>query len=240
METTPNINMAEFFEPRKLSELVIGLPNSRQHIEALVNGIIPFPSAKTGICLYGPYGSGKTAAAKALPAIFESAGKLRPTAMAGKQLYPNPDYVTELGCTSLSLPELTEAVRKPASIHGRFSGSGYRWLILNEFDQLTPHAQAGMKALMEEKGNFTLFILTTNIRNIDGGVISRSHMIEMAPPLPVVLVPRGRDVLRMCGVPDADVPDAQILNLAHRSGGDFRDFIDAIVGLGEMYGKVPL
>jgi DNA replication protein DnaC len=56
------------YQPHTIAQIVFANDESRQLIEDIVSGVMPFPfEGKTGILLYGTFGSGKTTLARLLP-----------------------------------------------------------------------------------------------------------------------------------------------------------------------------
>ena len=49
------------------------MPHSRSKLEMIIDGTLPVPGSKSGILLYGIYGTGKTTMAKLLPGWLETA-----------------------------------------------------------------------------------------------------------------------------------------------------------------------
>ena len=60
------------YQPQTIAEVVFGNDESRLLIEDIVSGVPPFPfEGKTGILLYGTFGTGKTTLARLLPEAIE-------------------------------------------------------------------------------------------------------------------------------------------------------------------------
>ena len=70
------------YQPHTIAQIVFANDESRQLIEDIVTGVMPFPfEGKTGILLYGTFGSGKTTLARLLPEAIEQGQTAQSLAM---------------------------------------------------------------------------------------------------------------------------------------------------------------
>ena len=77
------------YQPQAISDVVFGNDESKLRIEEIINGDVPFPfEGKTGILLFGIFGTGKTTIANLLPEAIEQG-------QAGTGLAMQPEY---FGC----------------------------------------------------------------------------------------------------------------------------------------------
>jgi len=76
MNVYPN-NFSSPFKPTSLDDFVISDAASKQQLEAIVSGKLPFPLfGKNSICLWGTYGTGKSTLALLLPHLLEQSANL--------------------------------------------------------------------------------------------------------------------------------------------------------------------
>ena len=224
------------FPPKSLTDFVISDASSRQEIENIVNGNIPFPVFKEAICLWGAYGTGKTTLAKMLPPMLEASGNM-PKSSNGLNPFQSLDYyhITSCGHGSNSVNLVQEMAKRSSSVVD-LSPKGYFYEILDEVDMMTQAAQASLKSYISEAKD-TVFIITTNHPDkLNAGLKDRSYMIEMNQPSPVEMEQTGRRFLRDMGLTGNEVSSEILQQIAAASRGSMREFGGAIITIGLRYG----
>lgn len=224
------------FEPQNFADFVISDPVSQLLLNSILAGRLPFPMmGKSAICLWGTYGSGKTALAKRLPRWLEQSGHLRRTVRAQSLFESEYMYFTPCGSGSNATSTMQELHKRTAS-EVSYSATGWHFEIFDEADLLTSNAQASLKAAITQAEN-TIFILTTNhLNRLDGGLRDRAHLIEMNQPPATALVEPGRRMLQKMGLTGEEVSEDVLIDLASKSRGSMRDFCNSIAILGASYG----
>lgn len=233
--------MANFnnpFAPTSLADFTISDPQSKQQLESIVTGAMPFPLQKYTICLWGTYGTGKTTLAEMLPVLIEQSTNLRPSPRTSRGFVAQQYWhLTACGVGSNSA-KMMDDLRNRASSDIDISPGGYFYEILDEVDMLTDNAQASLKSAISNM-NGVIFILTTNHpTKLDKGVRDRSYLIEMNQPELADMEDMGRRFLRQMGLAGDEVPSATMQQLATASNGSIRDFGDAVAVIGQSYGGV--
>lgn len=197
-------------QPTTLDDVVISNKNGKARLEQIVNGSIPFPDFKTGILLWGTWGTGKTTLARMLPDLFE---QTRCSNNAFYDFWP-------CGAGANGSQMLSQAERRTWGISS--NGSGLHYVILDEVDNLTDLAQKQLKAWMNRKD--VVFILTTNyLPQIDKGVQNRCYLIEMNAAQPADWLPLVQRVIASYGA--ASVPDSVLLPVIADCDGSARDIL---------------
>lgn len=221
-----NVNI-EDYQPRTISDIVFGNSNSESKINQIVSGQLPFPAfGKQALLLYGVWGTGKSTLAKILPDAIEL-GKRGNTC---KQ--PPIIHKCKQGDNGARLMDNIEQQTSFIS----FNDSGLHYVVLDEVDMLTKNAQASLKGLLDRKS--LVAILTTNhIEQIDKGILSRSHLIEMNAAQPQQWLPLCQRILKDLGV--GPVSNNQLLPIIAGAKGSARDIASEMFEIAANNGLGP-
>lgn len=200
------------YQPQTIAEVVFGNDESRQLIEDITNGTFPFPfEGKTGILLYGTYGTGKTTLANILPEAIE----------LGQTGQPLSFHAEFFGCQQgHSSSIIADSIKKQDKVLS-LNYSGKHYYIFDEVDNLTKAAQAGLKTTLNSPRG--AFILTTNnISQLDKGVKDRCILVEMNAAADEEYLPLAR---RIAADENVVLNDSQLLTAIAGNNGSFRSVI---------------
>lgn len=206
------------YQPQTVAEVVFGNDESRQLIDDIVSGVLPFPfEGKTGILLYGTFGTGKTTLARLLPEAIERG-------QTGEDLAMPAEF---FGCQQGHAGTVfTTLVGKQTDLVS-FNASRNHYYIFDEVDSLSKAAQAGLKTTLNSPRS--VFILTTNnISQLDKGVKDRCVLVEMNAATDAEYLPLAR---RIAADENVVLSDAQLLSAIAGNNGSFRSVIFSVLRL---------
>lgn len=195
------------YSPKTIGDIVFKGANEQQQIMDIVNGKVPFPTSKSGILLYGVWGTGKSQLAKLLPDAIEM----------NKTGYSSNYHYSAIGSGNDGVKVINkieqQAWHNPLASHHYF--------VLDEVDRLKPEVMGSLKQVMNLPSS--VFILTTNdLSAIDKGVLSRCVRVEFNAAPDAAWLPKVKQILADYGVTRTD---KELLDAIALCKGDAREIL---------------
>ncbi|MBU3556259.1 AAA family ATPase [Polynucleobacter sp. Ross1-W9] len=202
-------------KPKTVNDFIYSNKESRLRIEDVVTGAQPLPYAgKSGVLLYGVYGTGKTTLANILPNAIEVGTTGHVQAL--------PEYY--IGCRQgLNGVQVSQTIDKILATQA-LNASGKHYIILDEVDVLTKQAQESLKSSLNTTRG--VFVLTTNsVSKLDKGLLDRCVLVEMNAADPEAYLPLAH---KITAAHDVVLNDEDLIPTIKGANGSLRNVINNV------------
>lgn len=204
--------MQDILKPQAFGDLVFASANTESILNDIRSGVLPFPSGKHGILLYGSLGTGKTTAAPIICDMIEQANSGHPL-----QVEPNA-----IDCTGTErIDQILNAAEDRRQVLS-FNLSNLHYFIFDEVDNLTKPAQRKLRMFMQRTHVVT--VMTTNyVGELDDGLKDRSYVLDINPLTEQQMITRVCDIVSQHNLPMPT--DAELKQLVASANGSWRNVV---------------
>ncbi|QWD66031.1 AAA family ATPase [Polynucleobacter sp. MWH-Aus1W21] len=201
--------------PKTPDDFIYSNEESRLRIKDVVTGAQPLPYAgKSGVLLYGIYGTGKTTLANMLPNAIEKG------TTGHVQALPESYIGCRQGLNGVQVSQTIDKILSTQSLNA----SGKHYIILDEVDVLTKQAQESLKSSLNTTRG--VFVLTTNsVSKLDKGLLDRCVLVEMNAADPEAYLPIAHKVV---AAHDVVLNDEELIPTIKGANGSLRNVINNV------------